>query len=61
MDLVLHMKMIKAMLYLELLKSLYGMLIASLLFYHNLRKDIEAIGFKINPYDPCVANKMIRD
>ena len=22
-------------------------------------KDIEEIGFKLNPYDPCVANKMV--
>ena len=24
-------------------------------------KDLEAIGFKVNPYDPCVSNNMIRD
>ena len=49
----------KAVLYLELLKELYVMSIASLLFYPKLRKDIESIDFKLNPYDPCVANKMI--
>ena len=37
------------------------MLIASLLFYRKLRKDMESIGFKVNPYDPCVSNNMIRD
>jgi hypothetical protein len=31
---------------------------ASLLFYRKLRKELEAYGFKIDPYDPCVANKM---
>ena len=31
----------------------------ALLFYRNLVKDIETYGFQINPYDPCVANKMI--
>ena len=51
----------KAVVYLELLESLYGTLIASLLFYKKLRKDLEAISFKLNPYDPCVANKMIRN
>ena len=24
-------------------------------------KDLEYIGFKVNPYDPCVDNNMIRD
>ena len=28
-------------------------------FYNKLRKDLENVGFKINPYDPCVANKMV--
>ena len=37
------------------------MLIASLLFYQKLKNDLEVIGFKVNPYYPCVANKMIRD
>ena len=37
------------------------MLIASLLSNQNLRKDTKAIGFKVNMYDPCVANNMIRD
>ena len=37
------------------------MLIVSLLFYQNLRKDIKAIGFKVNTYVSCVANNMIRD
>ena len=51
----------KAEVYLEFLKSLYGILIVSLLFYQNLRKHLESIGFRVNPYDPCVANKMICD
>ena len=47
------------MLYIRLSKSLYGMLRASLLFYKILRSDLENMGYKINPYDPCVANKMV--
>ena len=43
-------------LYLELRKALYGMLKSALLFYKKLRSDLESIGFKVNPYDPCVAN-----
>jgi hypothetical protein len=46
-------------LYVQVLKALYGMLIASLLFYKKLRKDLEEIGFVVNPYDPCVANRII--
>jgi Reverse transcriptase (RNA-dependent DNA polymerase) len=46
-------------LYVEVLKALYGMLQASLLFYKKLRKDLEEIGFEVNPYDPCVANRII--
>ena len=47
------------MLYVRLSKTLYGMLRAALLFYKRLRSDLENMGFKINPYDPCVANNMV--
>jgi hypothetical protein len=46
-------------LYVQVLKAIYGMLQSALLFYKKLRNDLESIGFKINPYDPCVANRMI--
>ena len=46
-------------LYVKLLKALYGLTEASLMFYQKLLKDLEAKGFKTNPYDPCVANKEI--
>lgn len=35
------------------------MIKSPLLFYQKLRKDLEENGFKVNPYDICVANKMI--
>ena len=44
------------MLYLQLSKALNGMLRAALLFYKRLRSDFENMGFKVNPYDPCVAS-----
>ena len=47
-------------LYVEMLKALYGMMQSSLLYYKKFRNDLEEIGFKINPYDPCVANRIIR-
>ena len=46
-------------LYVRLLKALYGLLRSALLFYKKLRSNLENIGFEINPYDPCVANKMV--
>ena len=47
------------MVYVRLSKALYGMLRAALLFYKRLRKDLKNMGFEVNPYDPCVANKMV--
>ena len=35
------------------------MLKSAFLFYKKLRKDLESIGFMVNPYDPCVANHMV--
>ena len=43
----------------DVLKAIYGMLIAALLFYKKFKKDLEEIGFEFNPYDPCVANRII--
>ncbi len=45
--------------YVKLQKALYGLMQASLLFYWKLRKELEAYGFEIIPYDPCIVNKMI--
>ena len=47
------------MLYVKLSKALYGLLQSTLLFYRKFRADLEVFGFVVNPYDPCVANKMI--
>jgi hypothetical protein len=49
----------KKVLYVEALKAVYGTLRAALLFYKKLVKDLKSIGFELNPYDPCVANKII--
>jgi hypothetical protein len=47
-------------LYVRMLMALYGMLIASILYYKKFRKDIESIGFEVNPYDICVANRRVQ-
>jgi hypothetical protein len=39
--------------------SLYGTMVASLLYYRKFVKSLIDIGFIINHYDPCVANKII--
>ena len=49
----------KPVLYVELLKALYGTLRAALLFWRLLAGVLLKWGFEINPYDWCVANKMI--
>ena len=49
----------KKVLYVEVLKALYGMLQSSLLWYAKFRADLEKEGFEFNAYDPCVANRMI--
>lgn len=42
-----------------ILRAIYDMLIASLLFYKTIRGDLEGVGFIFNPYDPCVANREV--
>jgi hypothetical protein len=48
-----------AILYVKMLKAMYRLLRSALLFYRKLGKDLEGNGFKLNPYDPCVANMII--
>eukprot|EP00804_Cyclotella_cryptica_P004759 CCRYP_016242-RA/>CCRYP_016242-RA protein AED:0.40 eAED:0.39 QI:0/0/0/1/0/0/2/0/190 len=47
----------KPVLYVELYKSLYGLMRSALLFYKKLKKELEEYGMVMNPYDMCVANK----
>ncbi len=49
----------RQVLYLRLQKALYGMIKSTLLFYRKLIKELKEMGFEINPYDPCVANKLV--
>jgi hypothetical protein len=45
--------------YVKLKKSLYGTLQAALLLWNDLTGTLTNMGFVVNPYDWCVANKMI--
>jgi hypothetical protein len=49
----------RSVLYLQLQKALHGMMKSALLFYKKLVGEMQNMGFEINPYNPCVANKMV--
>jgi hypothetical protein len=50
----------ETVLYVRLLNALYGIMKAALLYYQRFVADLKSIGFEINPYDPCVANKIVK-
>ena len=43
-----------------MLKALYGMMMSSLLYCLKFKGDLEGIGFWVNPYDPCVVNRIVK-
>ena len=49
----------KKILYLRVLRALYGCLESALLWYNLYSTTLRKMGFELNPYDSCVANKMI--
>ena len=49
----------KRVIYVRVLRAIYGMLEASMLWYKKLRSDLEENGFIFNAYDACIANKMV--
>ncbi len=49
----------KEYIYVILKKALYGTLQAALLFWKNISEKLLNWGFELNPYDSCVANKVI--
>lgn len=55
-----HYRRGQAFIYCKLKVALYGTLKAALLFWKKLSTFlVETLGFTINPYDWCIANKMI--
>ena len=46
------------LLYMKMLKTSHSMLAASILYCKKFRRNIEAIGHTVNPYDMCVANNI---
>jgi Reverse transcriptase (RNA-dependent DNA polymerase) len=49
----------KQVLYLQLKKALYGCVKSALLWYELFTGTLQDMGFVLNPYDACVANKII--
>lgn len=49
----------KKVIYVDLLKALYGTLRAARLFWEKLSGVLTEWGFTPNPYDPCVMNKIV--
>ena len=47
----------RRVIYVQVLKAIYGMLQAALLWYNKFRQELEKEGFEFNPYDPCVGNR----
>ena len=50
---------VKPVLYIRLLKALYGCMQLALLWYKTFKTKLQKKGLKLNTYDPCVANKYI--
>ena len=50
----------KPTLYLQLSKALYGCMQLALLWYRAFKECLFTLGFDLKPYDPCVANKVIK-
>ena len=49
----------KKVLYVKILRAIYGCIESALLWYELYVKTLKGMGFKLNPYDRCVANKTI--
>ena len=46
-------------LYIKLNKASSGLLRSELLFYRKLVSELGDMGFELNPYDPCMVNRMV--
>jgi hypothetical protein len=46
----------RKVLYVQVMRVIYEMLEAALLWYKKFQGELEQILFKFNPFDPCVAN-----
>ncbi len=44
----------------QCLNAVYGTMVAALLYYKKFVKSLTKQGYKINPYEGCLANKVIK-
>ena len=51
----------KMVIYVKLKKALCGCVLSALLWYELFATTLIDMGFEINDYDPCVANKIVND
>jgi hypothetical protein len=49
----------KKQLLVQCLTALYSTMVAFLLYYKKFVKSLKSKGFKLNPYEPCMANKQV--
>ena len=49
----------RRILYVQLIKALYGCMQSTLLWFKLFTSTLKYMGFDINPYDTCVANNVI--
>jgi len=49
----------KKVLYVKIKKAIYGMVESALVWYELFSTTLQNIGFTINPYNKCLANKMV--
>jgi hypothetical protein len=44
----------------QCLDAVYGTMVAALLYYKKFAKSLTKQGYKTNPYDGCMANKVVK-
>ena len=49
----------KKVLYMRVIRAIYGCIESALAWYTLFTETLERLGFNINPYDRCIANKII--
>ena len=49
----------KTVLYLKIVRAIYGCIESALQWYKLFSGSLKDLGFKLNEYDKCVANKMV--
>ena len=46
-------------LYMEAINALYRIMKVALIFYIKFVANLKSVGFELNPYDPCLENKIV--